>query len=1043
MAFNVYTSNRMELLVEYLSMVLEQKKLPPLESEIIIVQSQGMARFLSMELARRKRVWAGGSFPFPNAFFQDIFERTLGHPVSQEKWQRGALMWRIYTLLPSLLAKPEFAVLALYCQTPEKMFQLSQQVSHLFDQYMLGRPEMIQKWSKGEDLSWQAILWRCILEDIQQPDLTTQFVSVLAKLNENVVEDLPERVFLFGLSSMPPLMIDVFAALSAHIEVNVFFLNPCQVEWSQIMTSSTITKIEIVTGQDRETQFLENGNELLASMGHLGRDFFDLLLEHDPVISPMFIPASGSTLLARIQNDILDLKMPQGEMTFDDSMHLVSCHNSMREVEVLYDHLLHLFSDHPDLQPRDVLVMAPDIGVYAPLVDAVFRGEGKSLLPYSIADRSMQEQECFAGFLQLLEVAKGRWRMTEIMAILEIPALCRRFGFTGEDLDVIKRWLTDVHVHWGRDRQHRLDLGLPPSSEHSFRAGVNRLLLGYAMDGDDLFMGMLPFQGGELNVDVADKFLSFYEQLLGVASFLEEDKSAQDWSHGLLEIVDVFFAPTAEQEWEICQLRTIIGVLMSETDQGGFAQDISPEIIGVWLKNALNLDLSPYGFLSGGITFCSLLPMRAIPFQVICLLGMNEADFPRNQVRQGFDLMAREYRKGDRNKRNDDRYLFLEAILSARKQLVISFVGCSIIDNRQILPSVLVSELLDYIQASLGMDREIVVQHPVQPFNPDYFNGTLPLSYSRENFQACQVFIHEQQQEKRFLDDLDIPRQQEDRIAFSDLLRFWQNPCAFFCRNTLGLMWEDDQAQLEDDEPFILDGLQRYQVTAQCVELLLARKQPTLAKIRAAGFLPQGTVGDMAFATVVSRAEQLVTTLQPKMEISCENVQTVLDCGTYHLDSCLTSLYQSGQVLMRIGGKIDGRHLIKAWLQHLVLQLVDVDCARTTFLVSVDEMVTFAPFVNAEKVLGDVLERYCRGLEQPVPFFAKSSWEYVRVSAEKDAFTGLIQAGKLFNPEFKRFPPESENPAIARCFDDYVLGPAFEGVANQVFGPLLEVAIWT
>lgn len=1044
MTLNLYTSNRMEVLVEYLTMVLDQEKLPPLDSEIIIVQSQGMARFLAMELAQRRGVWAGGSFPFPNAFLQDMFVRILGEDISQESWQRGSLAWRIFATLPSLLPEPGFEVLRSYCQTPEKSFQLSQQVSDLFDQYVLYRPEMIQQWSQGNDPSWQAILWRQLIKDIDEPHRAELFAMVLKRLSEGVSANLPKRIALFGLSSMAPVLIELFAALGKHIKVNVFLLNPCQVEWSQIMTHGAITKAELATGQDKETQFLENGNELLASMAHLGRDFFDLILEHDPVVNPMFVPADGPSLLAAIQNDILTLQEPKPHCLRDRSLHFSSCHNGMREVEVLFDHLLHILNDRDDVQPRDILVMAPDIGIYAPLIEAVFRGAGTSL-PFSIADQSMQEQECFAGFLELLQVAKGRWRVSDIMSLLEIPVICRQFGFKVDDLDVLKEWLCEVQVHWGRDGRHRAELGLPPTSEHSFRHGLNRLLLGFAMDGDDLFMRMLPFQGGELNVDLASRFLAFYEKLLSLSTFVADEHSAEQWSRGFLDVVDQFLSPVADQEWEIDKLRTILTSLVHDTAHAGLEQNMAPEVIFVWLKKALTLDLSPYGFLSGGITFCSLLPMRAIPFQVVCLLGMNDTDFPRTQIRPAFDHVARDFRKGDRNKRNDDRYLFFEALLSARKQLYISFVGRSIIDNRQILPSVLVSELLEYVTACLAPDEstDLIVQHPIQPFNKAYFNGTLARSFSRENHGAALAHLKSTGHDQfDFRQGLNIQSESlDDPIPFADVLRFWQNPSAFFCRKTLGLSWDDREMILDDDEPFTLAGLDGYHVATLCVDSLLEGRQPELQKIRATGMLPQGMVGDMAFGRVAAQAENLVAKLQPKMTSTCENVETTITCGAYSLDVSLENLFESGQLFSRVGGKIDGRHILKAWLYHLVLQLVDTTCAKTTFLISSTEMVELQPMDNSEELLITILDLYSKGLGEPLPFFAKSSWVYSRIAAEKNVFAALDKAQKEFNPEFRQFPPESEDPAISRCFgDSYELGSGFEAIARDLFSELFGVA---
>ncbi len=1037
MTLKLHTSNRMEVLVQGLSQVVSLEKLPPLESEVIIVQSQGLARFLSMELANQHGVWAGGEFPFPNAFLQDLFGRVLAEDIGAKGWQRGPLAWRIYTLLPSLLSQPDFEVVASFCATPEKRFGLSLQVSDLFDQYVLYRPEMIARWSLGEDASWQAVLWRRLEKDIVRPHRADLFATVIRQLAKKAELQLPKRVILFGLSSMPPIMIEVFSALATRIDVHIFFLNPCQHEWSHIMTSGAITRVELATGQGREEQFLESGNDLLASMGHLGRDFFDLLLQHHADIYDEFVFNDGKTVLAAIQNDILDLKNTEDGPELDDSIKFISCHSGMREVEVLLDHLLHLFNDKEDIEPRDILVMAPDIGIYAPLIDAVFRYRD---LAYAIADQSMQEQECFVGFMALVKAATGRWRVSEIMALLEIPVISRRFKLGDDDLGLIRQWLVEVRIHWGRDKEHRAELGLPSSSEYSFRQGINRLLLGFAMDGDDLFMGMLPFQGTELDGEVAGNFLLFYERLLTLSAFWQRDKNVGEWSQGLLAVVSDFFAPPPEQEWEINQLRTIFDTLVQDAELAGCQDDIAPEVIMTWLKKALNLERSPYGFLSGGITFCSLLPMRAIPAKVVCLLGMNEADFPRSQVCSGFDLLAREYKKGDRLKRNDDRYLFLEALLSAREQLYISFVGRSVIDNREILPSVLVCELLEYLEPLLGKNDTLVVEQPLQPFNPDYFNATLPRSFSEGNYKACTSFMGTSEPGSDFLAGLNIEAVPPvTTLPFSDLQRFWKNPTAFFCLKTLGLAWDSLEPPLEADEPFSLAGLDKYRVAKECVSLLLKDQFPQLEHIRAMGILPQGASGELAFSEVVSRCKRLVEKVEGKQGTPCANIQESFTWGDVLLDISLENLTTTGQVVMRFGGKIDGRHIIEAWLKHLVLQGIDVPAEKTTYLIGTDEIVTFAPLDNSLDLLQDLLELYQRGLCQPLPFFAKSSWKYVHKTVAKNAGVGLIEAMKEFDSESRYYTPESVHPAIQRCFPEYRLGSDFTELAHRVFDPVFDV----
>ena len=104
---------------------------------------------------------------------------------------------------------------------------------------------------------------------------------------------------------------------------------------------------------------------------------------------------------------------------------------------------------------------------------------------------------------------------------------------------------------------------------------------------------------------------------------------------------------------------------------------ISSEPVLERLTEKLNETRGAKGFISGRVTFCAMLPMRSIPFKVICIIGLNENTFPRQKSSLEFDLMAKHPVKGDRNNRDSDRYLFLETLISAKERLILSYVGQS------------------------------------------------------------------------------------------------------------------------------------------------------------------------------------------------------------------------------------------------------------------------------------------------------------------------------------------------------------------------------
>ncbi|MBU0680007.1 MAG: exodeoxyribonuclease V subunit gamma [Proteobacteria bacterium] len=1056
MSFTIYTSNRMELLVEYLAQVLRAQPLPPLVAETVVVQSQGMARWLAMELATRYGVWANGSFPFPNAFLRQIFAQVLGEELVLEKWQRPVLVWRIMELLPDLCRNEAFSQVAVYISTPLKTYQLAVAMADLFDQYVIYRPDFIRDWEAGGDGGWQAMLWRRLRADIDQPHRADLFERSLGLLNSDdcCLGFLPPRVSLFGISSMPPSHLEILHALGRHAEVNIFFLNPCDKEWGDIIPEATISRLERTTGLDRDAQFLASDNPLLASMGRLGRDFFHLLLEHGTDEETLFLEPQDDTLLAVIQGDILKLRDATPGHRSDDSLCFISCHSPMREVESLHDHLLGLFAEHPGLEPRDILVMAPDISSYAPLVEAVFAGNDQPLLPYTVADQSHGEEECIAGFFQMLDLAPSRFKALDLVALLEISALRRCFQLSLDDVSLITSWLAELRICWGRDGADRSRFGLPPYEDNSWQAGLDRLLLGFAMADDQLFAGILPYDGAHLEPELASRFLTFYHTLAQWADRLSLQYDLPTWSGLLLQLSADLFSPDQDEERQMQVLRTALAALSQEASLAAFGQSLGLDVVADRVRKAVSQDLSPYGFMGGGITFCSLLPMRAVPFKIICLLGMNDGDFPRSPARFGFDLMVKEFRRGDRSMRFDDRYLFLEALLSARDQLYISYLGRSVVDDSERAPSVLVRELLEYVARmciSAGATekeeqlilRSLVLQQHLQPFHSEYFQGKLA-SFSEKNLSAARELIRHSQGRIDFGRGLPLPEAEAERrhLDLVALQRFWQSPARFFCEQRLGLRLEGEEELLAEDEPFGLGGLERYELSRDLVQGLLAAEPLTFDQVRARGVLPHGAMAEVVFAGVEAKARSFAQQVEELGGGVFASQSGSLTLGSYQLEVELANVNTLGQFHYRFG-KMDGRHILRTWISHLALNSLDLPSAigRQSLLIADDGVVRLAPLDNAQTILQTLLELYWQGLRQPLPFFAKASYVFVEACQKgKREEKAIAAATKTLWGDDYSTGEWQWDPSLKRCFsEESQLGEEFSRLARTMYEPVYLV----
>ncbi|MFA5183024.1 MAG: exodeoxyribonuclease V subunit gamma [Syntrophales bacterium] len=1073
----LYTSNRMEALSASLAELLRDEPLgDPLEAEIVIVQSRGMERWLSLELARRRGICANIRFPFPIHFVYDVFRHTLGNLPEASPYDPAVLTWKIMHLLPRSMDGEAFQSLRYYLGSGGmnlRSYQLSARIAGVFNQYLLFRPEMIRKWERGEEDHWQALLWRDLAQSMESPHLAALQEDFFQALRERTPAwpDMPRRISVFGVSALPPFHLKILAALAPAMEVNLFLMNPSREYWHDIVSDREMTRIAEKTKtyglSEAEDLHLEQGHSLLASLGMLGRDFFQLLNDYPLIENALFEDPGEENLLRTIQSDILNLR-ERGRggkklLPADDTSLLIhSCHSPMREIEVLQDRLLSFFAADPGLKPGDILVMTPDIGLYAPFIQAVFSlpADDPRWLPFSIADRSIpQESPLIEAFFRLLALHGSRFPASEVFDILATPAVRERFSLSEADLQEIHHWLQETGIRWGTDAASRGGMGLPPLPWNTWRAGLERLLLGYALTAPRegrLFQGILPYNQIEGSVtDILGRFLNFTDILFRSVAALGEQRTLHDWAEYLIGFSDTFFTATEERLRDLQALRRSLHKLSDLQDASGFPERIPLETARAWLKGNIAGQAFGTGFLTGGVTFCAMLPMRSIPFRIVCLLGMGDDSYPRRSFTPGFDLTAKQPRPGDRSLRNDDRYLFLEAILSARNKLHISFVGQDVRDNSSRPPSVLVSELLDSIEegfeCSEGEIRAgLVIKHPLQAFSPAYFGNNPQLfSYSPENGAAARRAL-QKREDPLALISAGLPEAGKEwkTVSLSALCRFYANPARYLLQKRLGIRLEDDQAVLEDKERFSLDNLEQYQVRRELIDQgLSGREIPNLQEtILAAGRLPHGNPGVCSYEDQHRLATYFLARLGPLASgPRLDNLVIDGSIGPYRLTGRIEHRYEHGVVHFR-PAKVKANDRLQIWITHLFLHLVtDSPGPRQSIYMGEDMTCRYPSLANPEEDLVKLLAIYWEGLHRPLRFFPRTSAAYAEaIFSGKDKAAAMNAAlsqwrgykGKGNNQQ----RGEGEDPYLQLCFPATdPLDEAFQELSLGIFGPILAL----
>jgi exodeoxyribonuclease V gamma subunit len=1058
-----------------LAEILDEPLPSPLAAEIIVVQSQGMARWLKLELARQQGICANVRFPFPKAFAHDVFKKVAPGLPDENGWDREILLWQIMRLLPELLESPEFSALKHYLGNLEdtrKWFQLSSQIAYLFDQYLIFRPEMVLEWDSGAEDHWQAVLWRRLQgERTQHPAALLRALQLANQSGTLDLSALPQRVSFFGISALPPFYLETLDAISGRIAVNLFLLNPCRQYWGVITSGREDEKILARAGKsaaDAESFHLERGNRLLASWGKMGRDFFDSIPE-SAIKHECFIDPEERSHLEIVQADILDLR-DHGTESFekaplnpeDSSLQIHSCHSPLRELEVLHDHLLAWFEADPDLTPRDVLVMTPDIETYASFIHAVFdcpETEQKRI-PFSLADRSVcKSSHLIESFLSILRLSGSRMGAATVLALLENPAIRVRFSIGESDLETLRQWVEETRIRWGADPRHRARFDVPALPENTWRSGLDRLLLGYALagNGDQLFLGVLPYDGIEgSRAALAGNFAEFLEKLFATSEVLQQRRSPAEWESTLRKLLNDFFQIDDGSVQEVHPIHGAIEQFGRHCAAAGFSRPIDLGVVLEHLNRSLDESEGATGFITGGVTFCAMKPMRSIPFKIICLLGMNDNAFPRAARQISFDLMSQKPKQCDRSSREDDRYLFLETLLSARHKLYISYVGQSIRDNSQAPPSVLVSELCDYVSQRFQSPDEkcvldyLLTRHRLQAFSPAYFQNGKLFSYSDENCQAGQSTLNERASVRPPPQPLPPPEPEQEwrRVELRRLIQFFCNPSKHLLLYRVGLQLPEEMIPLEEREPFTLSSLDAYQLKEELLLKQLSGADPkALASLTdASGRLPLGTPGKSFHEKLSREVKEFSQLLAPYDPANTTDPLDVdLSLGAFQLAGRIERITPGGLLRYRCG-KLRAKDMLSCWIEHLAWQAVHPENANPlSHFVAVDATIQFNPVSNPAGLLQELLELYWTGLSLPLKFFPETSRAFVEAEQNengKSKRTPIDRARDQWEPNTARWNPrkgESEDPFIALCFrENDPLDEEFMRIARVVFEPVLE-----
>ncbi|MEM9173991.1 MAG: exodeoxyribonuclease V subunit gamma [Myxococcota bacterium] len=1078
----VERSNRTERLFEGLSARLMAPGRNPLAPSTVVVQGPGMERWLAQSLARRHGVCANTEFIFPRAFLERVFAQIEGEAKPAPGiWEGGRLVWAVAGQLEALRDDPDFGSLALHLDAPDgawRRLQLAGEIAAMLDRYATHRPQWLHDWCAGRalptegDARWQGRLVQALGTAYPDRPFADRALRVLEALESApsqaaLAKAWPRGIEVFAVSTLLPVDLAVLDRVSQIVDVHLSILSPSRQWWAELWHE--------VREAERAGLLQPGGlpmaplqaealidpptptGRLLAGLGRLGADFQRCLEELESAQEAeedRYETPDSDTLLGRLQRRFLDLDLPADDerrvAAADDSIQFHRCHGPRRELEVVHAQLHEAFRTLPDLVPEEVIVMAPGIDAIAPDIEAVFgalRAEDGAI-PHRIADRgAMRRSPVAEAFVALLQLITGRAGRGEVIDWLAREPVRARFGLEPDDVEAVTGWAVRAGIRFGLDAAHREALGLASDPAHTWTEGLARLALSHAVGTTGAAYGGLAPERVDAMADpgLLGALGDLVDLLIDARRVASGPRSVAGWCRWLGELLDRSSESGDRGAEEHVRVRTHLQRIAEDAAVSGFEDAIPFEAIRERVVEALTASPAPQAFLAGGVTFCELVPLRAIPFRVVVILGLTDGAFPRGRPAPGYDLMARAPRAGDRNQRTDDRYLFLEALLSARDRLILTAPARDVRDGSDLPLSIVVTEPLEALEQTFEIEEggdlaeQLVVSHALHGFSPTYFEGKEgpglravdPDAYAGARARR-EALAAGGGPTRRFLDapidEADAP-EPVAALPLEGLISRITRASRSFLRDRLHVRLPREEDVVDELDPFTLDGLERWRLGSALLEAMEEGVAPeaALEGLVALPSTPRGVAGISTVRSIHAQVLELVRLVEHRRSVgSLPDFEGRLDVplasgAVVRLSGWLDRLTPEGRVLAQFS-KLGRRSELEEWIRHVFLcALVEegTDLAPRTFLVGrpaegdkdARQVIEFGPVEGARDELARLLAWALASGDGPLPFFPETSRAYAqgaqhdRDQARRSAnleFLGSSAKGSGSRPESER-----------------------------------------
>jgi exodeoxyribonuclease V gamma subunit len=860
--------------------------------------------------------------------------------------------------------------------------QFAKHLAHLFLSYEKTRPDLIACWKNNAHFfsqhseqtsteAWQQALWRKVYADTEAFSQAEVF-ELLSKKNLQPEKPLP-WIGIFGSTFLLESVEKIFLTLASHTEVHRFWWNPSASFWGDALSRRLQSGVESV-------------HPLLENWGKLGRNQLRFFMDQEGLFeSEHFRDEFPESLLGQVQRSIFTLEETPLNSTIpkeDDSIKVFSCVGKRRELEVLHDQIAALLNRDSDLCLTDIVVAAPNIEDYTGLIEIIFGMSQSARIPHQIfAPKNSKDSPFLEGVFLLLDLAQSRFTPKSVFHLLRHPCFLRRHGLTLEEIEILRIWVRKLSIRIGWDAAHREELDFSKDARHTWEEAFTRIALGFAMPVESPpkeFEGVFPFpvSGLEEQSRLLGILRALGENLRNVARF---SGSFQEWVSKILLCVSENLQPDSPKDREAFLFfeKTLTSLPEIEKMGNAATEKLDFPIFLVFLKDALESESFQKG-ASGKLLFAPLRAVRAVPFKVMILLGMNEGAFPSMDPKISEDLRPHSPKPLDATQRDVDLYAFLEALASTREKLWIFYSSKDLETHVPKKPALPVQELLHFCQNSFQVTGQILETHPFHSSpHPDPLpqagegggegGGTIIASFIKEEVSLT-------------------PSQSVKILSVESLERFLKSPAEAFFREALQWKMEEIPTDSEGEDHWDLERYTLLNFNHEILKNVDSSEQDSqwitdfVEKQKFSGSWPKGVYGEIALETLNDRAERvlhesrLLELGKRCAPVTLEEKLSLKEMGII-LAGIVPAFFEKG-FLSVVNATPDLKHHRNAWLYYLLLRHRDSDNRfpqMISAVVSAQGKVSKLSFTlsreEARAILCNLVEFFLLNLETVIPIY--------------------------------------------------------------------------